>query len=157
MLAKYLKMKQIAISFFLLIGLLSCTRTAQPIEELDLMDIDRKFSNYSVKHGMNAAFLKYIDRNGVLLKDNSLPIEGLKNVKELFKEDDSDIQLSWEPQYASVASSGDLGYTYGIYDLWNKSSDTHSYGTYVSIWKRNSLGQWRFVLDSGNQGLQNEN
>lgn len=123
-------------------------------KEIDLMDVDRKFSEYSIKHGMNAAFLKYIDEKGVLLKENSMPVEGLRNVKELYKNDDSGVQLSWEPSFAAVAVSGELGYTYGTYDLWDKASDTHSYGTYVSIWRKNAIGQWRFVLDTGNKGLK---
>lgn len=149
-----MKMKQISLLFLCLILLCSCTRTAMQLEEFDLKDIDKQFSDYSIKHGLNAAFLKYIRKDGVILKENSMPIEGIKNVRELYKNADSGIQLSWETRYASVARSGDLGYTYGTFDLWKKSSDTHSYGTYVTIWKRNALGQWRFVLDSGNQGLK---
>lgn len=82
-----------------------------------------------------------------------MPVEGIRNIKEFYKNDDSGVQLSWKPRFASVAASGDLGYTYGTYDLWNKLDNTHTYGTYLSIWKRNALGQWRFVLNSGNKGL----
>ena len=147
-------MKQISLLFLCLILLFSCTRTAMQIEEIDLKDIDKEFSDYSIKHGLNAAFLKYIHKDGVILKENSMPVEGIKNVRELYKNDDSGVQLSWKAKHASVASSGDLGYTYGTFDLWKKASNTHSYGTYVTIWKRSVLGQWRFVLDSGNQGLK---
>ena len=146
------KLSSILAILFIIITV-SCTRTANQIEELDLKDIDRKFSEYSVKHGVNAAFIKYADEEGVILKENSMPIEGIKNIRELYKGDDSNIQLSWEPSFAAVAISGELGYTYGTFDLWNKATNKHSYGTYVSIWRRNSIGQWRFVLDTGNQGL----
>lgn len=146
-------MKQISSLILCLILLCACTRTANKIEEIDLKAVDKQFSEYSIKHGLNAAFLKYIHIDGVILKENSMPVEGIRNVRELYKNDDSGIQLSWKPRHVAVARSGDLGYTYGTFDLWKKSSDTHSYGTYVTIWKRNILGQWRFVLDSGNQGL----
>ena len=123
-------------------------------EFIDLVNADRKFSEYSIKHGMNEAFMKYIDKKGVILKENSMPIEGLRNIKELYKDDDSGIQLSWKPSFAAVSVSGELGYTYGTYDLWIKVSDTHTYGTYVSIWRQNAIGQWRFVLDTRKQGLK---
>jgi ketosteroid isomerase-like protein len=27
-------------------------------------------------------------------------------------------------------------------------------GTYVSIWKKDQFGNWKFVLDTGNEGLE---
>jgi ketosteroid isomerase-like protein len=29
-------------------------------------------------------------------------------------------------------------------------------GTYCTIWEKNDKGEWRFVLDTGNQGLSND-
>jgi ketosteroid isomerase-like protein len=34
--------------------------------------------------------------------------------------------------------------------------DTIIYGTYISIWKKQSDGNWKFVLDSGNEGVGKE-
>ena len=31
--------------------------------------------------------------------------------------------------------------------------DSIEQGTYVSIWKKDKIGAWKFVLDSGNQGI----
>jgi len=46
-----------------------------------------------------------------------------------------------------------MGYTYGIYALALNQNDSLSFGTYVSIWKKQKDGTWKFVLDSGNEGL----
>jgi hypothetical protein len=43
-----------------------------------------------------------------------------------------------------------LGYTYGNYQL--KMDTLIEKGTYVSIWKKDENGHWKYVLDSGNQG-----
>ena len=52
---------------------------------------------------------------------------------------------------AKLPQAGDLGFTYGIYNLEIK--DTVLKGTYVSIWKKQKDGKWKFVLDSGNEGV----
>ena len=61
------------------------------------------------------------------------------------------IHLTWKPDGGEIATSGDLGFTYGIYKLEMK--DTVLKGTYVSIWKKQTDGKWKFVLDSGNEGI----
>lgn len=122
-------------------------------EKVILMQTDKAFSDMSVAKGMKAAFIEYIDSNGVLLKPNQLPIVGANAIDYLIQQDDSDYTLNWQVQNAFVSSSADLGYTYGVYALHPKQKDTVLYGTYVSIWKRQSDNSWKFVLDSGNQGI----
>jgi ketosteroid isomerase-like protein len=34
-----------------------------------------------------------------------------------------------------------------------KDKDTTIFGTYTSIWKKQSDGTWKFVLDTGNEGV----
>jgi ketosteroid isomerase-like protein len=53
-----------------------------------------------------------------------------------------------------VALSGELGYTYGIYEVRSRGGiKTIGEGTYVTIWKKDRQGNWKFVLDAGNEGL----
>jgi ketosteroid isomerase-like protein len=62
-----------------------------------------------------------------------------------------DFVLTWEPLKADA--SGDLGYTFGNWARKSKTaagSDTTVYGNYVSIWKRQADGSWKYVFDSGN-------
>lgn len=145
------------ILLFLSIIALSCARpvdTKALAEELK--DVDRAFSSLSAEKGMNHAFLSYISIDGVLLRPNRMPVEGADKIKELFSSPDSIITLRWEPLYGSVASSGDLGYTYGTYQyesLTPEGEYIKDEGTYVTIWRRNADGNWKFVLDSGNSGL----
>jgi ketosteroid isomerase-like protein len=121
--------------------------------KMEMLDVDRKFSKMSGEKGMKAAFIEYIDSNGVLLRPNMLPIVGADAIDYLLEQNDSDYTLTWEPRDGYIARSGDLGYTYGIYALRPSQKDTIIYGTYVSIWKREKDGSWKFVLDSGNEGI----
>ena len=118
------------------------------LQEIQQTDID--FSNFSKEHGMRKAFLQYIDDDGILMRDNAMPIVGASAIDYIASRNDSSILLTWEPRGGDVAASGDLGYTYGVYEM--KDSANTQKGTYVTIWKKQPNGKWKFVLDSGNQG-----
>ena len=125
------------------------------VEKINLMNVDRDFSKMSEEKGMKQAFLEYIDSNGVLLRPGHLPIIGADAIDYLIQQNDSGYILKWEPKNASVAKSGELGYTYGVYALKPSQKDTIIYGTYVSIWKKEMNGSWKYVLDCGNEGIGN--
>ena len=111
----------------------------------------------SEEKGMKTAFIEYIDSNGVLLRPNRLPIIGADAIDYLIQQNDSDFTMTWEPKNGAIARSGELGYTYGIYAIRPANKDTILYGTYVSIWKKDKSGTWKYVLNSGNEGIEDIN
>lgn len=117
-----------------------------------MQQTDLDFSRLSAEKGFRKAFLEYMEEDGILLRDNNLPIVGADAVQYISSINDSLIQLSWEPQGGDVAASGDLGYTYGLFSL-KANSDSVQQGTYVTIWRKQADGKWKFVLDAGTQGL----
>jgi ketosteroid isomerase-like protein len=126
----------------------------------ELMQIDREFARLSVEVGANKSFLTYIDDSCVLLRPNRYPVIGRKKIEEIFSKPDTSFTLNWKPLRADIAESGDLGYTYGIYTVEMDSPEGKSVtkeGTYVTVWKKDKNGKWKFVLDTGNQGLGNKN
>lgn len=116
----------------------------------EIIKADEAFSEMSRKTGMKKAFIEYIDNEGILLRPNHLPIVGADAIDFLSQVNDSSYTLTWSPGGGEIAVSADLGYTYGIYNLATK--DTVLRGTYVSIWKKQKDGKWKFVLDTGNPG-----
>jgi ketosteroid isomerase-like protein len=150
--------------FFLcpIFSLASCNFLAKkkPVSSAEdkqqLMNADLAFSKLSVEKGVKTAFLEYIDSNGVLLKPDNFPIAGADAIDYLIQMNDSAYTLQWKPKDGAVAQSGEMGYTYGVYALKPSVKDTIIYGTYVSIWKKQSDGSWKFVLDSGNEGIGKE-
>ena len=69
---------------------------------------------------------------------------------------DTSVHVSWFPIYATVAASGELGYTYGYY-RWTGRDDKGAMappvdGKYLTIWRRDASGRWRVVVDTGNAG-----
>jgi len=147
------------ILFFVLLFFASCNsfkkkeKTPGTFTKLEMMDADRAFSALSAEKGMKTAFIEYLDSNGVLLRKGYLPIAGADAIDYLIQQNDSDYTITWEPRNGAVARSGEMGYTYGIYALRPSTQDTVIYGTYVSIWKKEKNGKWKYVLDSGNEGI----
>jgi ketosteroid isomerase-like protein len=134
--------------------LISCkqkTNLVKSISPDEIIKADEAFSEMSRKTGMKKAFLEYIDNEGILLRPNHPPIAGADAIDFLSQINDSSYTLTWTPGGGEMATSANLGYTYGIYKLEMK--DTVLRGTYVSIWKKQQDGKWKFVLDSGNPGI----
>lgn len=68
---------------------------------------------------------------------------------------DPSMFLKWQPDEVHVSANGDLGYSIGTYERMSKDPSgrpTAATGTYVSIWRKQSDGRWRAVLDIGTPG-----
>lgn len=145
------------ISLFVLITclLFSCdqkSRTTQQSSTFEILAADMAFSDMSRQVGMKKAFLQYIDNDGTLLRPDHMPVVGADAIDLLSVLSDTAYTLSWKPLKAEISKSGDIGYTYGIYELI--LPDTTLNGTYVNIWKKENDGEWKFVLNSNNSGLK---
>ena len=151
----------LTISFISIVFLSGCDE-ANKYERAksELMQVDRDFSDLSIKIGAHESFLAYIEDSCVLLRPNRMPVVGRQKIVEMYSSPDTSFTLTWEPLFADISSSGDLGYTYGIYTVQMDSPEGEQVtkdGTYVTIWKKGKDGKWRFVLDTGNQGLGQQN
>jgi ketosteroid isomerase-like protein len=136
------------------IVILSCSKSPKNQTAGILLQTDRDFSTMSVKEGMHKAFLYYIADEGVILRNNSFPAKGKKTLEERFAgKSDSAFVLSWEPLFEKISETGDLGYTYGVHSNTNRLTGEVIKGTYVTIWQKQTDGSWKFVLDTGTQGL----
>jgi len=100
------------------------------------------------KEGFNAAILYYADSNIVKFESNQLPIIGKAALAASFDKNKDIKTLSWKPEKAEVASSGDIGYTWGNWKFVVK--DTTYYGNYFTAWKKQPRGNWKVSLDGGN-------
>jgi len=139
---------------FLLPGCSETKKDNTPQAKERIIKTDEAFSNMSRKQGMKKAFLEYIDDNGILLRPGHPPIVGADAIDFLSQTNDTSYTLTWKPYAAEVSSSEDLGFTYGVYSLM--LPDTILSGTYVSIWKKQIDGKWKFVLDTGNEGIKSD-
>ena len=110
-----------------------------------LIEADKAFNTMAQQQGVGDAFLAYSAEDPVLIRQGSMPLIGRSAFHDAFA-DGPGPALSWEPLRAEIAGSGDLGYTFGRYIL-REGGAIKAHGVYVSIWKKQADGSWKFVLD----------
>jgi ketosteroid isomerase-like protein len=113
------------------------------------MDADRKFASDTAELG-TSGWVETFAVDGKLVSGGGV-VEGRQAVGDAMRSlDDPGYSLSWEPDFAE--GSGDLGYTYGTYrreTLDEMGEPVLETGRYVTIWRRDSAGQWKVALDIG--------
>lgn len=66
------------------------------------------------------------------------------------------MSIKWAPTKVEAARSGDIGYTWGTYELTvndPKGKPVIDHGKYVEIWKKQSDGSWKCAVDTFNSDL----
>lgn len=114
-----------------------------------LTNLDRVFSEVSAAQGTREAFLFYIADDVRIFRNDYLPFVGKGASAEALGANKG--VLTWQPAAADVSRSGDLGYTYGLYELRaNDAAKTLTgKGNYLRVWKKQG-GAWKVVLDLAN-------
>ncbi len=119
-----------------------------------LIDQDKKFCDLSLKSGFNRARMENVAESAIESGEGSMPLEGKKAIGDFnATHPDSSFTLQWQPFKAEIAASGDLGYTFGGWTLKTKTKaghDTALFGNYITIWKKQVDGSWKYVYDGGN-------
>jgi ketosteroid isomerase-like protein len=147
-------MKRILFILFLLTTLvvvgLSQKPRAQKVDmaaELNaLAENERAFSRMAAAQGRRTAFLAYIADDCILFRPT--PVNG----KQWWTQSpDNPGLLSWEPVYVDLARAADLGYSVGPWEFRPKGPEDKpaASGYYMSIWRRQADGSWKFVIDQG--------
>jgi ketosteroid isomerase-like protein len=140
--------------------LLSCTRKKEikdtTEQRAEMIAAEISFSEMSKTKGTKAALMQFIDSNGVLLRPNSFPLVGADAIDFISQSNDTAYTMIWQPKGGNIAASGELGYTFGVYSVIPKNNDSAMHGTYVNVWKKQPDGSWKLLLDSGNEGIEDE-
>jgi len=122
-------------------------------ESAILLATDSLFSILSAEKGAGTAFLTYMDDSASLFPAGENIITGKDNIKKHFADPSPNTSLTWTPLKADISASGDLGYTYGVYVYKYPDDNGHPVyrnGKYITVWKKQSDGSWKFILDIGN-------
>lgn len=114
----------------------------------EIMRIDSLMSVRAQRSGFHEALLYYASDDFVKFEEGQLPAIGKRAYEERTGGKLGTTALKWQPVSGEVAKSGDLGYTWGNWVL--TTNDTVYHGNYFSVWRRDSEGAWKLVLDGGN-------
>jgi ketosteroid isomerase-like protein len=120
----------------------------------EIREADQNFSIMSEKQGMAKAFTSYAANDVIRMNEGAAPTVGFDSLRaQMSRMPENGPTLTWQVLKADAAQSGELGYTFGQWMLTGKDESGKrkaQYGVYVTVWKRQRNGQWRFVLDGGN-------
>jgi ketosteroid isomerase-like protein len=122
-------------------------RTEEAEQAAELLRTDATFSALSERAGGAAAFGTYVADGGVLLLGDAQGVACGPDEMRVANDFGPGV-LTWAPTLADAAPSGDLGMTVGIGAFRAGTQTFHS--KYLTIWKKQRSGDWRFVLDAGN-------
>ena len=130
--------------------LAGCASVPTATLKSQIMAADTAFSADAANEGMEAAFLKVVAPEGRLLGANG---RGAQAVHALYGHWPAGGTISWTPDFADVAASGDLGYTLGHYVVTvpapKGGTSKREKGNYVTLWRRQPDGSWKVVVDGG--------
>lgn len=124
-------------------------KTDVDAETAALIQTDREFAQMSRESGQAAAFYHFLAEDALTLRATGDPAIGRGSADH----PQDGTTLTWEPKTAAVARSGDLGYTWGTYELTvpvAAGPPKVTQGKYANVWRKDPQGRWRVVLDIGN-------
>jgi ketosteroid isomerase-like protein len=119
----------------------------------ELLAADRAFAARAASEGVGAAFGALATPTAVLVTAaGELPI-GPAAIAAGFADWPAGAALEWAPVYGFAAASGDLGFTVGEAIFRRPGADgrpVESGTKYLTIWRRQPDGEWRYAADGGN-------
>ena len=138
------------ISEAVMLHLTGCVTT----ERADVREVDVAFTTASSAKDMES-FLSFISEDASMLPPNAPTLSGKDAIREHVSElySNPGFAVKCEVRQAEVSRGSDLGYTIGNYvlthhDAAGKAVTDH--GKYVTIWKRQSDGTWKMIVDTWN-------
>jgi uncharacterized protein (TIGR02246 family) len=145
------------ISLFWLLLLCSVSAADTKNIEQALRDLDAQWSAAAGAKDLEKT-ISFYSENALVLPTNA-PVattkEAIRNTwKDLLAS--PSLAISWKTTKVEVAKSGDIAYMTGTYELtMNDASGKpiNDRGKYVEVWKKQTDGKWKVVVDIWNSDL----
>jgi uncharacterized protein (TIGR02246 family) len=130
--------------------------TAQPDLRQQIMQADRDFDAATAVKGADG-WASYFAEDGKMYGADGNLLTGRAAIRELMAPlfGNPKNSLRWEPTFAAVSQSGDLGYTTGKSKRLGPGPDgkmTERDGRYLTVWRKQKDGSWKVEIDVGNTG-----
>jgi len=112
-----------------------------------LASLDRRLSNLSAAKGPAAALRLYVAKEARFMRAGRQPAVGAREVEALLPVDPG--IWTWDPAKSEGSISGDMGYTYGAFQLQpaKPGEIPAQSGYYLRIWKKQPNDELKIVLD----------
>jgi ketosteroid isomerase-like protein len=107
-----------------------------------LLEADKRLNSEIAARGAGPAYEAVVTRGSRLHRNGYMPPIGPGAIRSWF--DANALAMSATTGAAESARSGDLGYSYGTFEV---TAPTSQAGAYVRIWERDGTGKWLLVAD----------
>jgi ketosteroid isomerase-like protein len=119
-----------------------------------LMALDEEFCRAFTERGVDG-WLAYFADDAVAFPSDGPITRDRKSLEAHYRQlfGQGKVALTWKPLGGEIAASGDLGFTYGTWEMKvpNKEGQLVSRtGKYQTTWKKQRDGSWKIVADIGN-------
>ena len=112
----------------------------------------------AVRDDVPTAFGAYAAADGAILSGQPGIVYGPDAIRSHFIANfPAQGRILWRPVAGDVAVGGDLGFTVGEAEIHTMEPDgapRTSYSKYLTVWRRGDAGEWRYVIDGGNDRPQ---
>jgi ketosteroid isomerase-like protein len=126
-------------------------QTSRSSKDLNAMvETERAFSRLSEEKGIRESFTEFIAEEGILFRPG--PVTGKKWMQEHpLPPSDKRPLLTWQPIFAGISRAGDMGFTTGPWQFKRDIKDTKpsAFGNFMTVWKKQADGRWKFAIDLG--------
>jgi ketosteroid isomerase-like protein len=116
-----------------------------------LMELVREFDEATSRDRLEG-WVSFFAEDAIMLPVGQKMVAGREKIRELMASSfaDPSFQIRWEP--IGAEASGNLGYTYGLYQTSRMQDDKRltSHGKYLTVWRKVRRGEWKVVADMGN-------
>lgn len=126
--------------------MLACASTTgrEPaIAVKEIVASEHAFAQRCKEKGLREAFVAFAAPGAVFFRPQPVDVR-----KWYADRPDSPAELTWEPTYAEISGTSDMGFSTGPWQL-RTPSGKEAQGHYVTIWERQADGAWRWVIDIG--------
>ena len=115
----------------------------------EILDADRAFAQTALGQGLPNAMATFAAEDGRVFPPGAPAAVGREGIAAHFQGWTEGDVLRWAPAGADVSARGDMGYSWGAWTLTRASGEA-SRGNYVSVWRRDPDGAWRYAANIAN-------
>jgi len=118
----------------------------------ELAKMEDAFCAMAREKGNLAAFEHFAAPDVAFIDTDPRQYRGLEAVRRRMGPDRPGVSLTWSALFTDVSDDGTLGYNYGRYEYRAPGTDGNEVvrtGFFLTIWKRQPDGTWRYVMDNG--------
>ena len=134
----------LAVGFFLVPTFIFAQSESQKLALKKLIETEKAFAQTSLDKSTKIAFLDFLGKDATVF-DKGTALNGLEYWQNL----DFKNLLTWQPTFAEIAVSEELGYTLGSFQVHNLTAQDKplSFGSFLTLWKKQNDGNWKVAVD----------